>query len=626
MNFSSLSIKQTFALALLIAVLLSTAIVGWIGQWTARHLVSERLETVELPNLLIRIRNEVDKEISLLQSATQQLATDDLILDWMTTGRDPEKEVLVVRYLNRLKNQYDLTNVSVADRQTAHYWNQDGFLRVLQNDKLDGWFFAFRDSGQSVSKSLYTEGETTKLFINFQNTGGRMLAGVGRSVDQMVDMLNSFKIADSGYVFLTDAAGTVKIHRNSQLLNKADMNSLFGSEAGSKLTRGSQFTMTETVIDGQKMFVASSYISSADWYIVAQVPVDEVFAELNSARNKMIFWILLVAAGFTVAGLMLAAQITKPICQLASVFSELGQADSNFEFRLAEQKSQELKDLQAGFNAFVAKIQRTVELVAQNSEELKVEADGVAQSAKATLSRGTQQAEHTGQLVTAINQMGQTVDEVAKNANQAADTANELEDSSVQGKEVSRQAKQAIESLSEQVGSVADVINELANHTNAIGTVLEVIRGVSEQTNLLALNAAIEAARAGEQGRGFAVVADEVRHLAARCTDTAERTAALISSSVEKTAHGSQVATETATALQGIVTNIDQTADLAVEIAKACKEQASGAEKISAGVDDIDQITKQNSINAKRSANVSSQLAAQAEELQELLNRFKLKH
>lgn len=236
----------------------------------------------------------------------------------------------------------------------------------------------------------------------------------------------------------------------------------------------------------------------------------------------------------------------------------------------------------------------------------------VSENSEDIASRATQQAHSLARISDSLTELANQIGSNSQSAEKARSLTMITRDLAHEGETHMHHMVQAM--------------NDMAQSSQSIAGYISTIDEIAAQTNLLALNAAIEAARAGEHGRGFAVVADEVRHLAARCTDTAERTAALISSSVEKTAHGSQVATETATALQGIVTNIDQTADLAVEIAKACKEQASGAEKISAGVDDIDQITKQNSINAKRSANVSSQLAAQAEELQELLNRFKLKH
>lgn len=634
-DLTKLSIKHKFTISLVVAVLTSTLLVGAFSQWKARNMVSERVEQVELPNTLMRIRNDIDKEITLMQGITEQLAQNTFVEQWLQQGATKSQEAMVVDYLGRLAERYNLSNVSVADRQNANYWNQEGFLRTLQNDQYDGWFFAFRESGQALSRSLYTENGVTKLFVNFQQLDGKVLAGIARTMNDMVKMLNGNKIADTGFVFVTDNQGKVMLHKNASLLNKADLNSLYGN--GSSLMQKRDFAVQHVELDGDEYYVASSYLASADWYVVAQVPVDEVFEQLDSARNQMIFWSLVIAAAIAVFAFSISSHLTKPISQLAQVFSDLGKAEANLDVRLQEQSSAELNALQTGFNAFVAKIQKTVEQVAASSDSLRQEADSVAESARVSLQQGQLQSEHLERVAAAVSEMDATVSDVESNANFAAKTADDLETTSVSGTQVIADARQAIINLSQHVDKVSGVITELASNTEAIGSVLEVIRGVSEQTNLLALNAAIEAARAGEHGRGFAVVADEVRTLAQRTNDStdeiqqtinklqdeAAKAVSMMDESHQQATQGVDSVKQAEEALASIADTVTKMRDTNSVVAHSTEQQAAVAHEIHSNLSEM-QVEGANTLKAaEQVANASKELQRLAELLDKLVVSYR---
>jgi methyl-accepting chemotaxis protein len=248
----------------------------------------------------------------------------------------------------------------------------------------------------------------------------------------------------------------------------------------------------------------------------------------------------------------------------------------------------------------------------QASLEISQGSSSVAESS-AILSEGaSMQATSIDNISTSLTELTSQISTNAENANQARQFSNQAQTEAVVGSD----------KMTEMMAAMVEISDASQNIAGFIST----IDGIAAQTNLLALNAAIEAARAGEQGRGFAVVADEVRSLAARSTKAAEETSKLIAGSVEKTEKGSFIASETANSLKSIIETVRKTTELVEGIATASNEQAIRAETINQGVVEIDGVIQQNSETAQTSAVASEQLSSQSELLNEMLSTFKLKN
>lgn len=236
--------------------------------------------------------------------------------------------------------------------------------------------------------------------------------------------------------------------------------------------------------------------------------------------------------------------------------------------------------------------------------------DQIAQGSQALAQGSTEQAATVQELSAAITEIAQRTTENTEMAEQSSELANTI----------MQDAKNGSGKMDEMIAAV----NEINQASQDINQVIKVIDNIAFQTNILALNAAVEAARAGQHGKGFAVVADEVRSLAAKSSEAAKNTSVLIANSMEKAALGSQIADETAASFTKIVSGINKSTEIAVEIARSSEVQTAGIKQINDGIEQVVQVVQQNSATAEQSAAASQELNSQASILDELIARFKV--
>jgi aerotaxis receptor len=274
--------------------------------------------------------------------------------------------------------------------------------------------------------------------------------------------------------------------------------------------------------------------------------------------------------------------------------------------------------------------------ISDSGTQLKGSAESLASTIEQTNIRVHEQQSQTDQVATAVHEMSATVQEVARNAAYTADGTSEAQQSTVEGRAVVNDTIASIRQVAGGVQQAAQVINELNSNAADIGTVVDVIRGIAEQTNLLALNAAIEAARAGEQGRGFAVVADEVRTLAQRTQqstqeiqDMVERLQAGAGQAVEAMEQGrekTEVSVERATAagkaLEDIARLIGKISDMSTQIATAAEEQSAVAEEINSNVARINELGQSTAEDAFQNGEISQRLIHETRRQLQLVAQF----
>ncbi len=358
------------------------------------------------------------------------------------------------------------------------------------------------------------------------------------------------------------------------------------------------------------------------------------------ARDSMQLTILLLAAALVLSYLIFVVMIKRIIVGPAqSVAHDLAlMAQGDFSHEIIPTSTDELGQLALSASVLRDDIGGIVERINQSVYKLSTSAEEMAHITEQSSKSLNQQRIETDQVATAMNEMTATVHEVSQNAQLAAGSANHAMSEVNTGQAVVNEAINAISGLVQKVEKAADVIHELENDSIEIGSVLDVIRSIAEQTNLLALNAAIEAARAGEQGRGFAVVADEVRVLAQRTQSSTEEIQAII----QKVQDGAQQAVESMSqsrsqadvtrdtaarageVLSSITTSVTNINDMNTLIASSAEEQNSVAEEINQSVVRISQVAEVASEGAVHTAETSEDLRNVAEELKHVVSRLKI--
>ena len=374
---------------------------------------------------------------------------------------------------------------------------------------------------------------------------------------------------------------------------------------------------------------------------IMQAPVLNLERQLDQRRlsDSLVSLTLgLLATGVGLLLIWLAARsVTRPILAVADMFKDIASGEGDLTRRLDYARQDELGTLVGWFNRFLDKLQPIIAEVKQAARETRTTADQSLALASQTNEGMQRQFREVDMLATAAQEMSATAQDVASNAAKAAEATRGAEQAASLGREVIARTTRDFESLMRDLQGAMQHMTGLSHNSEQIGSVLEVIRGIAEQTNLLALNAAIEAARAGEAGRGFAVVADEVRGLAQRTqesvgeiqsvietlqTDTRGLSVSMKDSFEQAQDNVGQVA-EAVTALGRIGEAVGVIHDMTLQIASAAEEQSAVAEEISRNVAGVRGVTETLTGQAEDSARISQTLNGLANQQQALMDQFK---
>ncbi|MVW74461.1 HAMP domain-containing protein [Pseudomonas sp. R-22-3w-18] len=504
------------------------------------------------------------------------------------------------------------------------------------------WYTIGRDANFTLGRrdGYYWEPDDAvyvSVLKGFKDTAGQFagVVAVDVSLKALTDMAQKVRFGETGFLVLVEGSGTVLVDGLQPDNNFKKISDLPGEHFARIGTTESG--LVEVEIDGAA-YMANVYTSpELGWKFVGFKQADEIYA---SARE--LSWITLVVCvvlvlGFGIAGVIIAQRIVNPINLVKEGLRTIAQGEGDLTRRLALLSEDETGELAKWFNQFIESTQGMIRVIKDNA--ISMHEVSANTNARTTAMTATLQGQLSAveQIVTAVTQMSSAANEVAKTCVRTADVAEQGLRATCDGKEVIGRSITGVNNLGSSIKRSSQVIQELEKETVNINNILSTIQQIAEQTNLLALNAAIEAARAGEQGRGFAVVADEVRNLAKRTQDSTgeinnilnllvsriKEVTVSMDQSLSESDRASSLSDEVLAAFESIESNVQMIRDMTTQIATATEEQHLVTEEINQNIVAINDGVTQISTQAAEVEGYAQEQSNLSGELKQLVVRFR---
>nr|WP_298114242.1 methyl-accepting chemotaxis protein [uncultured Pseudomonas sp.] len=623
---NNLKFSHKILLAASLVVIAAFSLFTLYNDYLQRNAISEDLESYlhEMGDVTANnIQNWLSGRILLVESAAQAIVRDS----------EPAKVTSLLEQ-KALTSTFSYSYLGTENGE--FFMRPDAEMPTDYDPRARPWYKDAMAAGGTTLTEPYVDAATKTLIITIATPAKPAgVVGGDLSLQVLVDIINSLDFDGNGHAFLVSADGKILVHPDSDLVMK-NLKDVFPNN-----TPRISSDFTEAELNGETRiltFTPVKGLPSVDWYVGLSIDKAKAYAALGEFRASAIIATIIAVVLIILLLSMLISVLMQPLNVMGKAMQDIAQGEGDLTKRLVIQSNDEFGALATAFNRFVERIHSSIREVSSATGLVNEVAKLVVNASNSSMLNSDEQASRTNSVAAAINQLGAAAQEIARNAADASTQASDARQQAEDGRQVVEKTISAMNELSAKISASCSNIETLNSKTVNIGQILEVIKSISQQTNLLALNAAIEAARAGEAGRGFAVVADEVRNLAHRTQESAQEIEKMIeelqvgsresvttmTESQRYSEESVEIANQAGERLGSVTQRIGEIDGMNQSVATATEEQTSVIESLNVDINEINTLNQEGVENLNSTLRACGDLEQQASRLKHLVDSFRI--